>query len=81
MADGGACAFKVAKTERRFMLQALVDNSRSDQWRPVALAVNWEDNSLRCDATGELIESAYGDWGAEESDGRDTAIDTQGYSL
>lgn len=63
MADGGACAFHVAKDERRFMLQALADNCRSDQWRPVALEVNWEDSLLRCDATGELIESAYGDVG------------------
>jgi hypothetical protein len=61
MADGGACAFNVAKDERRFMLQALADNSRSDQWRPVAIEVNWEDADLRCDATGELIESAYGE--------------------
>ena len=61
MADGGACEFKVAKTERRAFLQALRDNWRSDQWRPVALEVNWVDADLWCDHTGERIESAYAD--------------------
>lgn len=29
-------------------------------WRIVGCAVNWEDNTLRCAHSGELIESAYG---------------------
>jgi hypothetical protein len=61
MADGEACAFKVSKTERRAMLQALSDKRVSDEWRPVALEVNWEDESLYCAHTGDKIESAYGD--------------------
>jgi hypothetical protein len=63
MADGGACAFNVAKTERRSMLEALrddaTDNGPSLDWLPVALEVNWEDGDLFCDHTGERIPSAY----------------------
>lgn len=61
MADGGACSFRVAKDERRAMLQALADNARSDQWRPVALDVNWEEADLWCDHRSERIPSAYAD--------------------
>jgi hypothetical protein len=64
MADGGACAFKVAKAERRAMLTALHDKATNNypatDWLPIGLDVNWEDSELRCDHTGELIESAYG---------------------
>ena len=64
MADGAICAFAVAKTERRSMLEALRDyetvgNSYNNDWRPVALEINWEDGDLYCDHTGERIESAY----------------------
>lgn len=61
MADGEACAFRVAKDERRAMLEALRDNARSDQWRPIALEINWEDQDLWCAHRSEKIESAYGD--------------------
>lgn len=57
-ADGGALAFAVAKPERRNMLEAIRDQDTPD-WRPVALATNWEDAELYCDHTGERIPSAY----------------------
>jgi hypothetical protein len=57
--DGDALAFKVAKTERRLMLEGLVDNYDSG-WRPVALEINWEDENLFCAYTHQRIESAYG---------------------
>lgn len=62
MGDGEACAFTVAKTERRQMLEALAERSvrPHDDWLPVALEINWEDESLVCAHTGEKIESAYG---------------------
>jgi hypothetical protein len=62
MADGEACAFKVAKRERRAMLTALAHGNDS-QWLPVALVVNWEDSHLYCAHTNERIESAYGEEG------------------
>lgn len=61
MADGEACAFKVAQRgsqERRAMLEALRDDSAED-WRPIALEVNYEDDDLWCAHRGEKIESAY----------------------
>lgn len=58
MSDGEACAFGVAKSERRNMLEALRDNDRNG-WRPVALEINWEDAALFCAHTGARIESAY----------------------
>ena len=66
MADGEACAFNVAKTNRRDMLKALRDyqtvgNSYNNDWRPIALEINWEDASLYCAHTGDRIESAYAD--------------------
>ena len=59
MSDGEACAFDVAKTERRNMLDALANKDQSG-WRPVALEINWEDQDLICAHTGKRIESAYG---------------------
>ncbi len=60
MSDGGACAFTVAKSERRNMLEAIRDRDSSG-WRPVAFDINWEDGDLTCDHTGESIECAYRD--------------------
>jgi hypothetical protein len=69
MADGSAIAFDVARVsyEGRRMLEALRDNAtgnwpaRADEWRPVAIEINWEDENLVCDHTGENIPSAYGE--------------------
>jgi hypothetical protein len=68
MADGGACAFNVAKTERRNMLWALVNDCADPSWQPVALVINYEDSKLVCDHTGERIESAYAEPGGVYSD-------------
>ena len=62
MADGYAVKFDVACTERRRMLEAL-HNGNDDEWRPIALEINWEDASLYCEHTGERIESAYAEPG------------------
>lgn len=68
MADGGSLAFSVAKSDRRQMLEALAEYTaepipyrarRDNEWRPVALEINWEDGDLYCDHTGKRIESAY----------------------
>lgn len=58
MADGGACAFNAAKSERRAMLEAIAAKDNRG-WRPIALEINWENGDLYCDHTGERIESAY----------------------
>lgn len=58
--DGAALSFEAAKKERRLILDSIA-NRLNDGWRVVGLDVNWEDESLFCDHTGERIESAYGE--------------------
>ena len=57
--DGGALSFKAARSEARLIMQAIADKDSSG-WRVMACDINYEDNDLCCDHTGEQIESAYG---------------------
>ncbi len=63
LSDGEALSFKSAKLARRHILEALADyrtNRREHSgWRPIGLAINWEDSDLHCVHTGEAIEAAY----------------------
>lgn len=59
MADGAALSFKSARENRREMIAAFCKYGDPD-WKPVALEINWEDDSLVDSHTGEKIESAYG---------------------
>lgn len=59
MSDGEALSFRAARGNLRPILEALRDNS-ADDWKPVALEINWEDQSLYCAHRNEIIESAYG---------------------
>lgn len=58
--DGAALSFKAAKDNARSIIESIAHNAR-DGWRVVACDVNWEDDSLLCDATFEQIPSAYGE--------------------
>lgn len=58
--DGAALSFKAAKDNARLIIESIAHNMR-DGWRIVAMDVNWEDDSLLCDATYEPIPSAYGE--------------------
>jgi hypothetical protein len=58
--DGTALSFDAAKTERRNILQSIAHRS-NDGWRVIGADVNWEDQDLTCDHTGERIPSAYGE--------------------
>ena len=60
-ADGAALSFDAAKEERRQIIRAIGHNESFSGWKVVGSDINWEDNDLRCDHTGELIESAYGE--------------------
>jgi len=60
MSDGEALSFAAAKAETRNILVALATPQLRDDWAPVALEVNWEDNDLHCAHTNERIPSAYG---------------------
>lgn len=58
--DGAVISFHAAKYHRRDILEAIAHKLR-DGWRVVAVDVNWEDETLTCDCTGEAIPSAYGE--------------------
>lgn len=59
--DGDALSFKTVKEERDIIAEAIDDDDNSGGWRVVAADINWEDDQLYDDHSGELIESAYGD--------------------
>lgn len=62
MADGEALSFHAALGNRE-LLYGTFDHEppiiEDQQWRPVAVEINWECSDLRCAHTGELIEAAY----------------------
>lgn len=58
--DGAALSFNAARYNRRAILHAIAHNLR-DGWQVIGVEINWEDDGLMCDDTGELIPSAYGE--------------------
>jgi hypothetical protein len=58
-ADGGALSFAAAKAERRQIIGAIRHDDNFGGWKIVAAEINWEDQDLICDHTGEKIEAAY----------------------
>jgi hypothetical protein len=58
MQDGCALSFKAAYENKRLILEALSGDIR-DSWAIAACEINWEDENLSCDHTGETIECAY----------------------
>ncbi len=57
--DGAALPFNAARENRRAIINSIAYALR-DGWRIVAVYVNWEEEDLMCDHTGERIPSAYG---------------------
>lgn len=59
-ADGQVLSFEAVRNHWRDVCEAyIVAGCRHNGWRIDAVAINWEDAELYCDATGERIESAY----------------------
>ena len=58
--DGAALSFKAVRENLRSVLWS-IKNGVNDGWKVQAMAINYEDNELYCDHTGEKIESAYGE--------------------
>lgn len=58
-ADGGALSFKAAEENAGLIRDAIIAADRHSGWCVVGLDVNWEDNELVCDHTGDKIECAY----------------------
>jgi hypothetical protein len=64
-ADNSVLSFESVRDNFRECIDAWESFPRwgklNDDWRVVACDVNYEDESLYCDHSGEKIESAYGD--------------------
>lgn len=56
--DGCALSFESARKKFRSIAYA-IKHRQSDGWKVEACEVNWEDPDLRCEHSGERIESAY----------------------
>jgi len=56
--DGAALSFESVRAELSRVLYSIHHNL-DDGWRIVACDINWEDSELRCEHSGERIESAY----------------------
>lgn len=63
MADGESLAFDVAGLPdvAPLIRDAIIagPHAGNDDWRVVAVAINWEDEKLKCVHTGRAIECAY----------------------
>lgn len=60
-ADGAALSWAAAKERRGEIVRAIASQDTRSGWCITGADVNWEDESLYCDHTGDKIESAYGD--------------------
>lgn len=58
--DGAALSFESARENLSQVIRSIRDKS-DDGWRIVACDINYEDNELMCDHSGEPIPSAYGE--------------------
>ncbi len=58
--DGGALAYQTVVDERDNIAESIEDDL-GDGWQVIGVDINWEDDDLIDDHTGEKIESAYGD--------------------
>lgn len=63
MADGESLAFDVAGLPdvAPLIRDAIIagPHTGNDEWRVIAVEVNWEDDTLTCVHTGRAIECAY----------------------
>lgn len=59
--DGAPLSFATVKDNWRQIVDAHLRNDRYCGWHIADAQINWEDNDLYCDCTGERIESAYGE--------------------
>ena len=60
-ADGSALSFDAVRREIRQVIRALRHPGTDRDWQIVAISTNWEDESLFCAHTGQLISCAYSD--------------------
>lgn len=58
--DGAALSFETARNEFRQIAYSIA-NQLNDGWLIIGCDINYEDTDLRCEHSGKLIESAYGE--------------------
>lgn len=58
-ADGAALSFDGVRENYRLISQSIRDGSIGDGWHVVGCEVNWEDDDLYCDHSGNRIPCAY----------------------
>jgi hypothetical protein len=58
--DGAALSFEAVTENIKSVIWSM-RHKVSDGWRVIGCEVNWEDDSMTCAHTGELIGSAYGE--------------------
>lgn len=56
--DGEALSFEAVEENLAEVLSSFEEGG-DRSWRPVAIDINWEDDSLYCAHTGKQIECAY----------------------
>lgn len=61
-ADGCVLSHSAILEQWRLIKQATEEPGTDKQWEVIRIGINWEDDYLYCDHTGEKIESAYGEW-------------------
>ena len=59
--DNRALSFESVRANFRECLAGFASPYRQDEWRIVACGINFEDADLRCEESGKLIPSAYGE--------------------
>lgn len=60
-ADGASLSWDAAKQCRGEIVRAIASQDTRSGWCIVGADINYEDENLICDHTGERIPSAYGD--------------------
>lgn len=58
LSDGENLGFQAVKNNCRRIARSIRTNS-NDGWRVVGCDINWEDQDMVCDETGERIPPAY----------------------
>lgn len=59
-ADDGVLSWQAAIEEQALIRDAII-GGYDPQWQAVAIEINYEDDGLYCDHSGNKIESAYGE--------------------
>ena len=59
MGDGESIDSRAARENYRLIRETMKDGDITDDWFPVAVFVNWEDDMLFCAHSGRRIQSAF----------------------